>query len=147
MLRKRRTGVLKFRDETAMLHSAVSSWTKYVHQGWYTTRYIFIPGVKNCLGFIVSLEDFSLISRCHYYRLRAANFDLCSALMAIEQLGFFSVPSLLWLETSVYNSYIRGPVTLTPIVERLAVELSLLVFTSVAAGIRTPNFPLPGPTL
>ena len=32
--------------------------------------------------------------------------------------------------------------TLTPIVERLAVELSLPVFKTVAAGIRTPNLPL-----
>ena len=28
--------------------------------------------------------------------VKAANFDLCSALIAIEQWGFFSVPHLLW---------------------------------------------------
>ena len=32
----------------------------------------------------------------HNYRWMDANFDLCSALMAIEQWGFFSVPHLLW---------------------------------------------------
>ena len=36
---------------------------------------------------------------------------------------------------------------LTPIAKRLAVELSLPVFKSVAAEIRTPNLPLAGPTL
>ena len=32
--------------------------------------------------------------------------------------------------TSVYNGHHRGPVTLTPIAERLAVELSLPVYTT-----------------
>ena len=50
--------------------------------------------------------------------------------MAIEQWGFFSVPNLLWHRTSVYNGYLRGPLTLTPIAERQAVELSLPVFTN-----------------
>ena len=43
--------------------------------------------------------------------------------MAMEQWGFFSVPHLRG--TSVYNGHLRGPVTLTPIAERLAGELSL----------------------
>ena len=55
--------------------------------------------------------------------------DLCSALMAIEQWGFFSVPHLLWHGASVYNGHLRRPATLTPIAERLAMELSLSVFT------------------
>ena len=49
----------------------------------------------------------------------AANFDLRSANVAIEQWG-----------ASVYNDHLRGLVTLTPIAERLAVRLSLPVFTS-----------------
>ena len=50
-----------------------------------------------CLGFIVPLENVLLIRRRHYYRWRAANFDLCSALVAIEQWGFFTaLPYLLW---------------------------------------------------
>ena len=35
------------------------------------------------------LENFSLIWRRHHYRWRAANFDQCSAYMAIEQWGVF----------------------------------------------------------
>ena len=38
-----------------------------------------------CSGFIVPLENVSLIWRRHHCRRRCANFDLCSALMAIEQ--------------------------------------------------------------
>ena len=87
---------------------------------------------------------FSLIWRCHHYRWRAANFDLCSALMTIEQWGFFGVPHLLWHGTSVYDGHLRGPVTLAPTTELLAVELSLSVLT---AWIRTPNLLLAGPTL
>ena len=66
-------------------------------------------------------------------------FELYSALMTIEQSGFFSLPHLLW---HVYNSHPQGPETLTPVPERLAVELSLylfLRFRSVAVGIWTPD--------
>ena len=78
-----------------------------------------------CFGFIVPLDEvfFPLIWRRHYYRWRTANCDLCSAIMTIEQWWFF-------LETSVYSGHILGPVTLTPIAERLAVDLSLPVFTT-----------------
>ena len=48
-----------------------------------------------CLGFIVPLKNFSLIWRRHHYRWRAEMFDLCSAIMAIEQWGFFSMLNLL----------------------------------------------------
>ena len=72
---------------------------------------------------------FSLIWRRHHYRWGIANVHLYSAHMAIKQWGFFSVPDLLWHRTSVYNGHLRGPVTLTPIAERLAGELSLPVLT------------------
>ena len=50
-----------------------------------------------CLfGFFLALETLSFIWRRQYYRWRATNFDLCSALMAIELWWFFSVPHLLW---------------------------------------------------
>ena len=52
--------------------------------------------------------------------------------MAIQQWWFFSVPHLLWHGASVY---LRGPVTLTPIAERLALEQSLPIFpTKVCRG-------------
>ena len=83
-----------------------------------------------CIGFIVPLENFLLIQNRHHYRRRASNFDICSALMAIEQWGFLSMPRLLWHGASAYNGHLRGPVTLTNIAERVAVELSLPVFTT-----------------
>ena len=91
---------------------------------------LFVVCLLFCWGFIIPLENFSLIWTRYHYQWRAANFDLCSALMAIEQWGFFSVPHLLWHGTSVYNRYLQRPVKLTPIAERLAVELSLPVFTA-----------------
>ena len=51
-------------------------------------------------------------------------------IMAIEQWRCLSVLHLLWHGASVYNDHLRGPVTLTPIAERLAVELTLPVFTT-----------------
>ena len=48
------------------------------------------------------LENFSLIGRRH----RAANLDLCSALMAIEQRGILNVPHLLFHGPTLYNGHI-----------------------------------------
>ena len=48
-----------------------------------------------CLEFIVPLEYFSLILRRHHCRWKAATFDLCLALMAIEKWGFLNVPHVL----------------------------------------------------
>ena len=39
------------------------------------------------LGVFVPLEKFSLLWRRHHYRWRAAHFNMCSDLMAIEQWG------------------------------------------------------------
>ena len=64
-------------------------------------------------------------------RWKATNFDICSALMAIEQWGFFRGPHLQWNGASVYNGHLWGPVSLTPTAERLAVELSLPVLTNL----------------
>ena len=96
-----------------------------------------------CVQFIVPLENFSLIWRRHHCRCRAANFDLCSALMAIEQWGFFNVPHLLWHGPTLYNGHLRGPATPTPLAERLAVELSLPVFTTRVCRDRASNPVLP----
>ena len=95
-------------------------------------------------GFFRSTREFLYIWRRHHYWWRAANFDLCSAPMAIEQWGFFSVPHLLWQGASVFNGHLRGPVTLTSIANCSAVESQYLFLQLrfVAAGIRTPNFPL-----
>ena len=58
---------------------------------------------------------------------RATNFDLYSALMAMEHWGFFNVRATPSHGASVYNCHLRGPVTLKPVAEYLAVELSLPV--------------------
>ena len=93
-----------------------------------------------CLGFYIPLNKFSLIWRRLHYRWRAS-FDLHSELMVIEQWGCFSVPHVLWRGAAVYNGHHRGTVTLIPVAERLAVELSLPVYRSVVAGIRIHNLP------
>ena len=80
-----------------------------------------------CLEFIVPIENFSLIWSSRHCRWRATNFDLCSALMTIEQWGFFNVPHRLRHGPTVYNGHLWGHVTLTPNAERLAMELSLPV--------------------
>ena len=48
-----------------------------------------------CLGFFVPLKKCSLIWRRRHYRWRAANFDLCWTLIAIEQWRIFQMPHFL----------------------------------------------------
>ena len=49
--------------------------------------------------------------------------------------GHWAVPHKLWHGAYIYNGHFRGPVTLTPIAKRLAVELSLpLLTTKVCRG-------------
>ena len=111
----------------------------------------------SCLFVCLFVWGFSSHSRTfHSYgnvtniRWRVAKFDLCSALMAIEQWGFISVPYLQWHGTFVYNGLLRGPVTLTPIMPSVwqwDCPYLFLRLSSVAAGIRTPNLPLARRTL
>ena len=64
-----------------------------------------------CVFFYSHLRIFHSYGDITITSERAANFDLCSALMAIEQWGFSSMPHLLWYGTSVYNGHLWGPVT------------------------------------
>ena len=58
----------------------------------------------------------------------------CNLLPTLDTYGHWAVRVLLWHGSFIYNGHLRGPVTLTPIAERLA-------------EIRTPNLPLAGRTL
>ena len=114
---------------------------------WY---YFPLGRIFACfVWFFVSFENFSLIRRRHHYRLRAANLDLCSALMAIEQWRFLAVTPTVTRGTGPFIMVISEDQWNTSITERLEVELSLPVYwlRSVAAGIRTPNLPLSRRTL
>ena len=123
---------IRYADWSFLLRWAIFLWRKLV---FYSPRFKLSPqnilvlssiislvSLFLCEGIFVQLENFSLIWR--RYRWRAAAFDLCSL------WGFFSVPHLLWHGASVYDGHLRGPVTLTPVAERLAVELSKPVFTT-----------------
>ena len=98
-----------------------------------------------CLLF-VQLENLSLICRRHHDRWRAAYFDLWSALMAIAQWGFFSVPYLLWHGASLYKNHLRGPwySHLLPSAWQWSCHYLFLRSRSVVAGNRTPTFRLQG---
>ena len=84
-------------------------WVNYVSLKMFLDGYIFWAytvihsfWLFVCLRILDPFDIFSLIWRRFYYRLMGANFDLCSALMAIGQSWFFSVPHPLWQGTSVY---------------------------------------------
>ena len=123
-------------------------WLRQKKKARYGHVLLIIEKFCFCL-FCPTREFFTYIWKRHNGRWRAANFDLCSALMAIEQRVFFSVPPhLLWHEASVYNGQLRRPATLKPITERLATTYYLFLrLRPVEAGYRTPNLPLARPSL
>ena len=60
---------------------------------------------------------------------------------------FVSLPHLLWHGASIYNGHLRGSMTLTPVDEHLAVELSLPVFYGLGLsqlGFEHPTFRMQG---
>ena len=99
-----------------------------------------------CL-FIVPLENFSLIWIRYHYLWKAANFYICSALMTIEQWGFFSVSHLLWHGRYVYHN--NGHIMviswdpwhshLLPNVKQVRCHFQFLWLRPVIAGIWTPT--------
>ena len=136
-----RSKFLLRKKETSEMFTVISVYNGFI------VGFLFV-----CLfGVIVPLENFSLIWRRHHYRWRAANFDLCSALVTIEQWGFLSVTHLLWHGASVYNGHLRGSTHDTHTYCRAfsigAVTTCFLRLWSVVAGMRIPKLPLAGPTL
>ena len=85
---------------------------------------LFVCGLSSHSRIFHSFGDVTITGE------RLQFFDLCSAIMAIKQWGFFNVSHLLWHGASVNNGHLREPVTLTTISERLAVEMSLPVLTT-----------------
>ena len=69
-------------------------------------RYITVCLFVCLLGVFRPIWEISLIWRRHHYWWRAANFVICSALMAIEQWGFLRVLHLLLHGPFVYNDYL-----------------------------------------
>ena len=72
------------------------------------------------LGFYRVTQEFFTHIETSPLPLKGSKFGICSASMAIEVWGFFNVPNLLWQRVSVNNGHLLGPVTLTPVEERLA---------------------------
>lgn len=66
-------------------------------------------------------EIFSFIRRDQQNHRRAAELDLCSALMAIKHWNFFGVPHLLWHGISVFKVIFEELVPFTTFVERLSI--------------------------
>ena len=97
-------------------------------------------GKNVCLGFFFPTREFFSHLEISPLPLKDCKFYLCSALMTFELWGNFSMPHLLWHGPTLYNGHLRGPVTLTTVVERLAVEVSLTCFNrqAVPTGDRTP---------
>ena len=95
-----------------IVHTFFKSTSYYtVYCGRDTSLFVCLFVCLFVWVFVCFRRTFSLIWRRHNYWWRAANFDLCSALMDIEHRGFFSVPHILWHGASVHNGHLWEPVT------------------------------------
>ena len=87
----------------------------------FLTFVLFIWGFTSLLRIFHSFGDITLpMKGCDF-------LTIYSALMALSNEGFLSVPHLLRHGPTVYDGYLRESVTLTPVVERLVLKLSLPV--------------------
>ena len=95
-----------------------------------------------CLEFLRPIRECFTHMEAPPFPVKDFKFWPISAHMAIEQWGFFSVPQLLWHGASVYNDHFRELMTLTPVAEVLAVELSLPVLMTGLSrtGFKHPTF-------
>ena len=96
--------------------------------------------------FFVTLENFSLTWTRHHCPVKGCKFWPTLGNHG-QQWGFSNVPHLLWHGASVYNSHLQGPVPVTPIAQRLAVELLLPVFYDIClswVGFEHPTLRLRG---
>ena len=115
----------KCREKRICAFQINGQWTNTVNDFIFHSSYRYAIDRNKIFN-----QNFSFIRRRHHNRRRAVNFGLCSAFIVIEQSGFFNVLHLLWHGTSVFNGHLQGPMTLTPVAERLVVELSLPAFTT-----------------
>ena len=113
------------------------SWLIWTHLVFNVMLVLYV-----CLRVFVPLENVSLIWKCHHCRWWATSFDLWSALMVIEQWGFFSVTHVLWHGESVYTMVCKDSwhSHLLLSVWQWSCHYLFLRLRSVAAGIRTPKF-------
>ena len=85
-------------------------------------------------------EKFSLIWRPYHYWSGASNWGLNSIIRALGQWRFFSVPNSLLHGSTIYKGHLTGPVTLEPVVEHLAVELSYLFLRLIFVATRYTRY-------
>ena len=113
------------------------------------TMVIFADVFENVyLKFFVPLENFSLIWRRHHCRwMRGLQILTCVRHLwpLSSAAGFFSVPYLPWHGASIYDDYLRVPITLTPNTSVWQWDCHCLVLRlrSVAA-VEIPSFRLRG---
>ena len=96
-------------------------WEKIIFKKYrMSAELIFFFGVfRPTRGFFTRMETSPLPVKDCKFCLMLGTYGHWAVRLRVEQAG-----------KSVYNVQYRGPVTLTPIAERLAVDLSLHVFTT-----------------
>ena len=82
---------------------------------------LFIWSLSSHSRFFHSYEDVTIIGEGLHFFL-----PMFGTHGSEKQWGFFNVPHLLWHGPTLCNGHLRGPVTLTPVAKRLAVELPLI---------------------
>ena len=98
---------------------------------------VFDCGLRPTREFFTHMETLPLLVKgCKFWPMLATHSHWA--------VRYISVQHLLWYVLSVYNGHLRGPMTLSPLTERLAVELSLPILNNDIGLSRPgiePRFP------
>ena len=96
--------------------------SKWLHSTHIFSGYTFLSPLNRFvwLRFYTQFENFPLICKASPLPVKGFKFGPIR--------GTHGLPHLLSHGTSVYNDLVQGPVTLIPVAEHLAVELSLPAF-------------------
>ena len=112
----------------------INGWAKQGKSG-QKNKYILLMCCFFSFWFVLGFTFHSRIFHSSsQYRLRVQILPFARHSWPLSNDLWFSFPHLLWHRASVCNGHYRGPATLNPVAERLAVELSLGVFTVNVSG-------------
>ena len=151
------------RPRAALLGTVVDSWSSHalvpvveryiakISYSLYSVIFLACLCLFVCFGFIVPLENISLIWRRHHYRWRTANFGYArhslpltsEGSLACQVYGGTGHPFIMVISEDPCHSHIH----LLPSVWQWSCHYLFLRLRSVVAGIQTPNLPLARRTL
>ena len=105
-------------------------FNNHTKRNFQLLEFVYLLVFLFVLGFFISIQNFSLTWRRHYYHEGLKILTYAQHSWPLSSEGSLACHIYCDTQASIYNDHVYGPVTLAPIADYLAVELSLPVFTT-----------------